>query len=259
MASLSFSGKAVLVTGSGGGLGKTIATALLAAGANVVICDVNASRLKSTAEELRVLYCQQIHAVHADITDELSTRNLFEETIRIFGRLDVLINNAGIADRLDPVGDLERAVWDKVIATNLTAPYVTSKLAVNQMTKQEPKGGVILNIASIGSTTGYRAGAAYTASKHGLIGLTKNTAAFYGQKGIRCNAIMPGRMTTNIKDAFAQGAHEEGLALARKTFATEPGLCDMDSVAEIVRFLCSNMAGEVNGACIPVDKGWSAI
>lgn len=120
-------------------------------------------------------------------------------------------------DRMDPAGDVDRKLWDRVIAINLTAPAMVSKQAVNMFLKHDTKG-VIVNIASVAGTRGFAAGAAYTASKHGVIGLTKNTAAYYSFKGIRCNAILAGGMQTNIASAFAQGGvNMEGLGTMRKT------------------------------------------
>lgn len=256
MDSQSFSGKTVLVTGSGGGLGKEIAAAFLSAGAKLVLCDIDWDRLESTYKELRKDHPNQVlNASRADVTDQDSVEKLFQEMQQL-NQLDILINNAGISDKFDPVGDLDKGTWDKVLAVNLTGPFLMSKLAIQQMERRG--GGVILNIGSIAGSAGYRAGAAYTASKHGLLGLTKNTAAFYGKKGIRCNAIMPGGMRTNIGDAFAKGINVEGQAIVRRTMANETPLCDPKKIATTVLFLCSDAASEWNGACVPVDNGWTA-
>ena len=253
MASQSFSGKTVMITGSGGGLGKEIAIAFLSAGANLVLCDIDQDRMLATYRELEEIYPDQIfNASWTDITDEDSVEKLFLET----PQLDILINNAGISDKFDPVGDLDKKLWDKVLAVNLTGPFLTSKLAVQQM--EGRGGGVIINIGSIAGSAGYRAGAAYTASKHGLLGLTKNIAAFYGKKGIRCNALMPGGMRTNIGEAFANGINVEGQAIVRKTMANDVPLCDPKKIAATVLFLCSDAASDLNGACVPVDNGWTA-
>ena len=115
-----------------------------------------------------------------------------------------------------------------------------------------------MNLGASAGRAGLRAGAAYTASKHGLLGLTKNIAAFYGKKGIRCNAIMPGGMRTNIGDAFVNGINVEGQAIVRKTMTNEVPLCDPKKIAATVLFLCSDAASDLNGACVPVDNGWTA-
>ncbi|KAF2494934.1 short-chain alcohol dehydrogenase [Lophium mytilinum] len=254
----SYSGKTVLVTGAAGGLGKAISTAFLEAGANVVIVDVNKARLSATDEELSAAHSGRVLALEANLTDGPALEDLMSKVLAKFSRLDVLVNNAGIMDLFDPVGDLEKSLWDKVIAVNLTAPMMTSKLAVNQFLKQEPQGGAILNVASTASVRGFPAGAAYVASKHGIIGLTKNTAVFYAKKNIRCTAILPGPMQTNVGDAFASGMNKEGFAMMEKTAAFEPAVCPLPKVAASVLYLCSDVGSVANGACVPIDNGWLA-
>ncbi|TKA77970.1 hypothetical protein B0A49_02430 [Cryomyces minteri] len=245
-----------------GGLGKAIASALLEAGANVAICDLNQSRIDQCSAEFAT-FSKQLIVFKIDITDESQIVSLFEHCIAKFGRVDVLVNNAGLMDHFDPVGvikitggaaDLDKALWDTVIAVNLTAPYLVSKHAVKHM--QEERSGVILNISSAAGVAGFRAGAAYTASKHGLIGLTKNTAAYYSKKGIRCNAILPGAMKTNIADALATGMNMEGYQTMQTTAAMEPSDNDLETIAKLCLFLCSDDAGVVNGACVQTDGGW---
>ena len=151
---LPLAGKSALVTGSAGGLGKAIAEKFLKAGAKVTICDINGERLKSASEELSAH--GEAHAITADITDEESVTKIFEAAIAKFGAVDILVNNAGIMDRFDAVGTLDKAVWDRVLAVNLSAPMMLSKCAVNHMV--ERKGGVILNIGSMAGQFGFRAG-----------------------------------------------------------------------------------------------------
>ena len=120
-------------------------------------------------------------------------------------------------DKFDPAGEVERSWWDKVIALNLTAPTMMTQRAVNSILKAGKKGSIV-NIASIAGFRGFTSGVAYTVSKHGLIGLTRNTAAYYGPKGIRCNAIAAGGMMTNIAKDFMQGGlNMDGYALMKKT------------------------------------------
>ncbi|KAF2232695.1 putative short chain dehydrogenase/oxidoreductase [Viridothelium virens] len=254
--SLNLDGKTCIITGSGGGLGKAIAETFLEAHANVVICDIDGKRLETTSEELRLH--GPLLAVQTDITSEESAQTLFNSAISKFGQVDFLINNAGIMDRFLPVGELDKETWDRVLAINLTAPYELSKRAINHILGRESPKGAIVNITSIAGVMGHRGGAAYTVSKHGLIGLTKNTAAFYGKKGIRCNAILPGAMATNIGDSASKGANEEGLEIARRTFAVEPPMCEVSDVANLCLYLCSDNSAIVNGACVSADGGWAA-
>ncbi|KAE8334958.1 hypothetical protein BDV24DRAFT_169688 [Aspergillus arachidicola] len=251
------SGKTCLVTGGAGGLGKAIATKFLEAGANVVICDINDDRLQQTSAELSVK--GPLKAVNADITSASAVQSLFDTIVSEFGKVDILINNAGIMDRFDPVGDLDEELWDRVMAVNLTAPFLLSRLAVRNMLEQPNPDGYIMNIVSLAGKAGWTAGAAYTASKHGLVGLTKNTAAFYGNKGIRCNALMIGGMATNITEAFMAGVNEEGKEKVVSIMgATRSPLCDIDEVAEVcVSMTCGKGSRLINGACIPIDHGFS--
>ncbi|KAI9833007.1 MAG: hypothetical protein M1819_003839 [Sarea resinae] len=258
MTEISLAGKTCIITGAAGGLGRAIAETFLKAGANVVGCDINLSLLEATAQEISPL--GNFEGVQTDITSAESLSVLFDKAIRRFGRLDVLVNNAGIMDRFDPVGDLEKDLWDRVIAVNLTAPYLTSKLAVNHFLSHETGKGVILNIGSASGLCGFRAGAAYTASKHGLVGLTKNTASFYGKRGIRCNAILPGAMETNVGDAFKSGMNGEGLALLEQQMkGTPPEKCELSDVSNLCLFLCSDASAALNGVCAPADRGWTSI
>ncbi|KAJ5922404.1 Glucose/ribitol dehydrogenase [Penicillium verrucosum] len=233
-------GKTCLVTGGGGGLGKAIATQFLEAGASVVICDVNEERLQKTSAELG---------------------EPFETLIGEFGKIDVLVNNAGIMDHFDPIGDLDMEFWDRVMAINLTAPALLSKLAVRNMLAQPKPDGRIINIVSVAGKAGWAGGAAYTTSKHGLVGLTKNIAAYYGNKGIKCNALMMGGMETNIVDAFSAGMHTEGYEKMINVYdSIQAPYVDVNEAAGF----CVNMtygkgAGQINGATIAIDNGWSSV
>jgi NAD(P)-dependent dehydrogenase (short-subunit alcohol dehydrogenase family) len=155
---MSYAGKTVIVTGGAGGLGKAIATAFLEAGANTIIIDVHKGRLDEASAEFEAAHAGRILALQVNLTDGPALDKMMEDVLAKFGRLDVLVNNAGIMDHFDPVADLERPMWDKVIAVNLTAPMMTSKLAVQQFLKQEPQGGAILNVASTASVKGFPAG-----------------------------------------------------------------------------------------------------
>ncbi|EPS29691.1 hypothetical protein PDE_04641 [Penicillium oxalicum 114-2] len=252
-------GKTCLVTGGAGGLGKAIATHFLDAGANVVICDIHEERLQQTSAELSSK--GPLRAIKSDITKPEDVKRLFDELIREFSKIDVLVNNAGIMDHFAPVGDMDLEQWDRVIALNLTAPMILSKMAVQNMLEQSTPDGRIINIVSVAGRAGWAAGAAYTASKHGLVGLTKNTAAFYGNKGIRCNALMMGAMNTNIADVFKTGMHMEGYQKMNAVYeAVQAPACDLDEVAGF----CTNLtygkgSSVINGACIALDNGWTAV
>jgi len=249
----SLTSKVAIITGAGGGLGKSIAQAFIAAGAETVLVDVNQNYLSSAVAELG----DNAHGIVGDVTSDTSVQSILDETITKFGRVDVLVNNAGIMDNFAPVGDVELKTWEKVLAVNLTGPMLMSRAVVKHFLAKE--GGVILNVSSLGGLFGNRAGAAYTSSKHALIGLTKNTAAAYHKKNIRCNVICPGAMpNTNIQDAFKAGIHQENQQLAMMTMAMQPNMCDVGDMANLAAFLCSDASKTVSGAVITADGGWGA-
>lgn len=146
---MSLAGKPALVTGAAGGLGLAVATALLAAGANIVVCDVNAERLAAAGDTLKAhAHTDRTLALQADVTDEDSVTKLVAAAVEKFGQLDVVVNNAAIMDRFDPAGSCPKALWDAVLAVNLTAPFLVTKDAVQAMVAQAPPGGLVLNVAS---------------------------------------------------------------------------------------------------------------
>ncbi|KAG9962566.1 putative short chain dehydrogenase/oxidoreductase, partial [Aureobasidium melanogenum] len=248
-------GKTALVTGGCGGLGLAISDALLTAGCNLVVCDINNDALQKFRESHSSVESNKVLTLHCDISKQSEVNKLFEDAIERFGKVDFVINNAGVMDKMDPVGTLDMDTYNKVIAINLTAPIMISKVAVQHMMEKNV-AGCIINIASIGGLRGFAAGVAYTASKHAVLGLTKNTAVFYGSKGIRCNAVLPGGMETNIGTAFATGYSQEGMAVVReKAMASAQGYSPVKNVAAAVVFLCSDAAASINGVCLPVDQG----
>jgi NAD(P)-dependent dehydrogenase (short-subunit alcohol dehydrogenase family) len=171
-----------------------------------------------------------------------------------FGRLDVLCNNAGVMDQLFPVHELDPPVWERVLAVNLTGPYLGCHHAVPIMLEQG--GGVIVNTASIAGLRGGRAGAAYTVSKFGVIGLTQNVASAYWDTGIRCNAICPGSVDTSIGGGLK--ASELGWKLRMRDEGQRPRRGRPEEIARVAAFLASDDAAYVNGATIVVDGGYTA-
>lgn len=246
-------GKTVLVTGAGGGLGRAIAENFIAVGCNVVVCDINHQLLDDFSEKNS---SPKVLALKSDITSETDLDELFKQTEAKFGTFDYIVNSAGVMDKFNPAGTMERAEWDRCIAVNLTAPMSIIKRAVNGFLRDNKKGSIV-NIASVASFKGFANGAAYTASKAGLIGLTKNTAAFYRLKGIRCNAIAAGAMQTNIGNDLAGGNFNmEGMMLMKKTFGDwEGGYADLGQMAKLVAFLSSDEAEMINGALVNADGG----
>ncbi|KAI5867480.1 NAD(P)-binding protein [Durotheca rogersii] len=254
-------GTTVLVTGAAGGLGKVIATAYLEAGANVAICDINAERLAAAEEELTAVgTAERYLGARTDITDEAAVTALVDAVTARFGRLDILVNNAGMTDKFDPVGDLEKAHWDRVLNLNLTGSFLCTKAAVNAMKKQSPAGGTIIQIGSTASWHGMSAGVAYTVSKHGVAALVKSTAGFYGAQGIYAVALMLGGMVdTNIADSFRAlgGFNQEAYAQSISAgFDAQKAIRTRD-VAKYCVFLADrDVASSANGSSIAFNRNW---
>lgn len=259
--------KVALVTGAASGNGKAIASLFAKEGARVVIADINAEGANALAKELSGRGLEAV-AVQADVTKEGDVRKMFDATLSKYGRLDILVNNAGVFDELIPVGNVSDELWDRVIATNLTAPMRAIRMAVPIFERQG--GGVIVNTASIAGYTGARGGgAAYVASKHGLVGLTKNVAYNYKERNIRCNAVAPGRVETNLrvnseKLVGSKTAHDATIGkwkeIENKIIAghdTNLRKCVPAEIAAAVLFLASDEASFVNGSILTVDGAWT--
>ncbi|KAK4508170.1 hypothetical protein PRZ48_001908 [Zasmidium cellare] len=251
-----YEGKTVLVTGGGGGLGRKIAENFVNDGANVVICDINKDLLADFDEKVGSAHSGKTLAVECNITSQDDLDKLFQQAEDKFGAFDIVVNSAGIIDRFTSPGDIELDEWNRVLAVNLTAPTFITKRAVNGFLKSNKKGA-ILNMASVASFKGFANGVAYTASKHALIGLTRSTAAYYRLKGIRCNAIAAGAMKTNIGNVLSNGDFNmEGMQLMKKTFGEwEGAVVELDKMAKLVAFLCSDDAEFINGAVVTADGG----
>lgn len=242
--------KVCVITGAANGIGRAMARCFAAEGARLVLADLDGDRLARVAEELS---CE---AVVGNVTDPAHQAALLDRE-----RVDVLVNNAGILDSLTPLGDLEDALWDNVMAVNATAPMQLSRAAVRKMLAQGDGGGggvggAIVNTCSAASLSGGRAGCAYTASKHALLGLTRSIAWYYGDQGIRCNAVAPGAIQTKI--GMRGVPHEGGMARYGQYFPTIPPMGKSAEVAQVAAFLASDRASYVNGEIVSVDGGWNA-
>ena len=246
-------GKTAIVTGAASGIGKAIAVLFAREGANVVVTDLNAEGAKQTVDEI-VAEGGSAIAVQANVASQADIDRLFAETVNAYGTLDVLVNNAGVMDGFEPVGDVKDEQWDRVISVNTTSVMRTSRKAMELFLPKE--NGSIINIASVGGLNGGKAGAAYTASKFAVIGLTKNTAFMYAQKGIRCNAIAPGAVETNIAASMGQ-VNPFGYSRMQLTLGLNPRAGKPEEIAGLALFLASDESRYVNGAVIPVDGGWT--
>ncbi|MFN5319607.1 MAG: SDR family oxidoreductase [Bacteroidia bacterium] len=245
--------KNVLVSGAGSGMGKAITRLFAKEGARVVAVDTDMARLNALLSELKAEK-HTIYPFQCNVSDEKAVGDLFQFCKQQTGEVHILVNNAGILDDFTPADQLSTAKWNRVLGVNLYGAFYMIRVALSDMLVHQK--GVILNIASIGGLFGTRAGAAYTASKHALIGLTKNTAFMYAQKGIRCNAIAPGGVNTHIADALIPNAL--GYERCMLGTPTMPRMGDPEEIARLALFLCSDDASLINGAVITADAGWSA-
>lgn len=249
-------GKTVIVTGAAAGMGEAIAKKFAAEGAKVVATDINKETLDQVVNEITENGGEAIGLV-SNIGKQEDVNEMVDLALEKYGSLDVLVNNAGIMDNFVPVGDLTDEQWNRIININLTGPFKAARAAINIMEKQE-NGGVIINNASIGGLFGARGGAAYVASKHGLLGLTKNIAATYGVHGkVRANAIAPGGVATNIQTTITD-PHPLGSQAIGSIGGNTAPLGQSDEIAEVALFLASDASSFVNGTVITADGGWTA-
>lgn len=249
-----FTGKSVVVTGASSGMGWKIALDLAKEGASVVAVARRKERLDQLAKEAEDLP-GRIVPYPGDVSIQATNDGMIDFAVAQFGRLDVLINNAGIMDEFIPIGDMTNEHWNKIMKVNLDGPVFAMRKAVQVMCKQA-EGGSIVNVASIGGVCGCRAGAAYTASKHALVGLTKNTAYMYVQQKIRCNVVCPGGVATEVMDS-QQNISQLGVGrvMAGLDQSIAPG--QPEDISAAVLFLASDESRFVNGAAFVVDGGVS--
>jgi NAD(P)-dependent dehydrogenase (short-subunit alcohol dehydrogenase family) len=244
-----FSGKSAIVTGAGSGIGKATAKRLAQEGARVIATDVVQDRLDALGAELRTF---DVTAIQGDITRDETVAALLAAAN---GRVDVLANVAGIMDAFQPVGEVDDATWERVFAVNLTAVFRLTRAVIPLMLSRQ--SGSIVNVSSEAGLRGSAAGAAYTSSKHALIGLTRNTAFMYAPSGIRVNAVAPGPVRTGIE---AQMKSQLAAARVGPLFQTAlPPIAEPERLAAAITWLASDDALNVTGIVLASDGGWSAL
>ena len=246
--------KVAVVTGAGSGMGKAIATLYAQEGAKVVVSDINEASAQAVAEKIKANGGEATFVV-ANVAKEEDIQNLIDTTVNTYGTVDILVNNAGIMDSMEPAGDIVDDKWERIFAINTTSVMrATRKVLPIFLEKQK---GVIVNIASAGGLHGARAGAAYTASKHAVVGFTKNTGFMYAQQGIRCNAIAPGGVETNIASTMTNINHF-GASRQQLGMAINPRAGKSEEIAQVALFLGSDESSFVNGTVVTADAGWSS-
>ncbi len=245
-----FKNNVALVTGSSYGIGKATAIAFAQRGAKVVLSD-----WKEDIETVRIIHEMGGEAVFVlcDVSKEEDVKAMVQTAIRHFGRLDYAFNNAGVEGEPGAAPVCTNENWEKVIGINLTGAWYCMKYQIPEILKQGK--GAIVNNASIAGLVGFQGMPAYVASKHGLVGLTKNVALDFAQQGLRVNVVCPGVIQTPMIDRFT-GGNEEAIEQfkARKPMGR---IGQPEEIAETVMFLCSDASSFITGQAIAVDGGWT--
>ena len=248
--------KVSIITGAGSGMGKAISILFAAEGSKVIAADINQERLDALKKEVSESG-GELTTVLTNVAKEEDIENMIKMATTKYGTLDILVNNAGVMDNFGPVGEVDNSMWEKVMKVNVDGPFKAMRSAVKIFL--EKKSGVIINICSIGGIKGGVAGAAYTTSKHALVGLTKSTGYLYSKSGIRCNGIAPGAVNTNTAETIdmtkitplVNDRIMSGMAL-------NPRTGESSEIAKAALFLASDDSSFVNGEILVVDGGWSA-
>ena len=246
-------GKVAIVTGAGTGIGRAAALAFAREGARVLVAGLEPERLAETVELVRAAGGEAL-ASHTDVADPAQAAAMVGAALAAWGRLDCAFNNAGIEGDTAPLADCTLENWQRVIAVNLTGTFLCLRAEIPAMLRGG--GGAVVNCASVAGLVGFGGIPAYTASKHGVVGLTKAAALDYATSGVRVNAVCPGVIQIAMVDRFTGGSPE---AVAAMTAMQPVGrLGRPEEVAALAVWLCSDAASFVTGEAIAVDGGFVA-
>lgn len=247
--------KVCIITGASSGMGRSIALLYAKEGAKVIAFARRKERLEEIAKEAED-YVGSILPYPGDLTKDEDIKGVVRTALETYGKIDVLVNNAGVMDNMIPPHEITDDHWDWIINVNLTSLMKLTREALNPMLEKE--NGVIINVASIGGLMGCRAGGAYAASKFGVVGYTKNVGFMYAKKGIRCNAICPGAVATEIGEAGVNNPSAFGMERAAAGMGANPRMGTPEEIASIALFLASDDSSFVNATTITADAGWTA-
>lgn len=244
-----FAGRTAIVTGAGSGIGRATAVRLAAEGARVIGTDISQARLDDLGGEL-------VGTGYVSVVGDISAEETVHGILAVAnGRVDALANVAGIMDGFLPPHELDDATWERVMNTNVTAIMRLTRAVLPLM--RDAKSGSIVNVTSEAGLRGSAAGTAYTTSKHAVIGFTKSTSFFYSPEGIRCNAVAPGGVATNIEAPFR--SEFAGGRLGPFMQVMVPPIATAEQLAAAITWLLSDDSLNVSGAVLASDGGWSAI
>jgi len=241
-----------IVTGAGSGMGRAIATEFVAEGAKVLALDVRKGAVDETVS--LVGKPDRIVAFECDVSDEAAVKRAVAEAMKMWGRVDIVCNNAGILDDYANAEDTSTELWNRILGVNLSGPFFMCREVVPIMVAQGK--GAIINTASISSFIAGGGGVAYTTSKHGVLGLTRQLAFDYGRKGVRANAICPGPIHTGMTDYLLtpEGRNEHVDAIIEALPAGRWG--KPVEIARLAVYLASDDADFIHGSAYVMDGGW---
>jgi NAD(P)-dependent dehydrogenase (short-subunit alcohol dehydrogenase family) len=246
-------GKITLVTGGGSGIGRASALFLAREGAKIIVADIEVENGEETADLIKKAGGHGDY-IKLDVSQSDEVEALISKIVKTYGQLDCAHNNAGILGAMDSVVDCSEEEWNRVLSINLTGVWLCMKYEIEQMLKQ--KGGAIVNTASVAGLVGAAQTPAYSASKHGVVGLTKSAALTYAPTGIRINAVCPAFIITPLLDPMiGAGSQVESNLIARHPIGR---MGKPEEVAEAVVWLCSDAASFVTGHSMAVDGGYVA-
>jgi NAD(P)-dependent dehydrogenase (short-subunit alcohol dehydrogenase family) len=255
----SLDGKSALVTGAGSGIGREIALLFAKQGATVAVGDINDAGAKGVADEIGTAG-GSAWPLHLDVTSRESAREAVAAIVGRTGRLDILVNNAGIG-MVGNLTETEPEDFERLMDVNVYGVYHCSQAAVNQMLAQEPRGGAIVNIASVAGQVAVARRFAYGTTKGAVISMTQSVAMDYIDKGIRCNCICPGTVESPFVEAYLQRYHEGEIEETRRQLHARQPLGRMgrpDEIAPLALYLASDEAGYVTGSQMVIDGGLTA-
>lgn len=247
--------KVAIVTGAASGYGKSDSNAFSLRRGKVLAVDLNFDGVEAVVKEIKANDgTAQVLAVNVSKREDVE--NMIDTAVETYVTLDILVNNAGIIDRMEPVGDVEDDNWARILAVNMKDVMMAMRKTMPTLLEKE--AGVIINTASTGGLNGVHAGATYTASKHAVVGLMKNTAFMYGDQGIRCNAIAPEAIETNIMADATDVNELFDAGRTGRTHSAVPRAGQSEEIADVALFVASDESRFVNGHVLVADAGWTA-